>query len=1060
MIFISRGIPDFCFTYTKRKQIAMKKVYFNRTKTSAFLLLFGLFSALWCEAQSLCFDPAADNRYETSNAAYASAVADFNNDGDSDLVVVSTGSFDLLLGNSDGTFQPRQVFSTGLSSVCIGAADFNNDNRPDVVTFNQDADDVSLFINNGSGGFNNPISFQFGTASGTGLYISDMRLVDFNNDGKKDLVINDKDDDRVYILKNNGNSTFTVTDTLITGDNPNSLAVGDLNNDNRPDILVGYGYGTSSNDSISFFMNNGTGLFGNRSSLFILSFATNQRELAIDKINSDNFGDIIAHEVTELGIWLNNGSQVFTHQPTVFVGAYSTQIVTADFNGDNKKDLAVGDYNGQRVCVALGNGNGTFQNYVAYSAGGRCNHILLSDFDADGRADLISSNLQPDGNIAFLKGQTDGSFGSYSLRTGQRPSAIAVGLVNNDAFEDIVVVHDQQKTISTMLGNADGTFQNTIYDTAFWSMSSIELGDFNNDGKSDVVAVGPSTEILSGNNTGHFAQQGNILTGFAGGGDYSSAAGDFNHDTFLDLAVTYSNQDSASVLLGNGDFTFAPAVKYYAGDMPVFTLAYDMNADNNVDLLFANDQSNDVSIRLGNANGTFQGAVTFATGANPRTVCVGDFNGDGLKDFAAGNGNGNSMSVFLATSVMNFASPATYSLGSNISPKDMVAARMNSDTILDILVVDQQNSQVLLLIGNGNGTFQNALSYGADKETYGMAVADFNNDGANDFAAVNRSTNNVTVVLNNNAFITASGTTNICTGQDVTLSASSGYSYLWSTGATTSSITVNTADVYTVSITNQSGTCTSVPPSVTVSVSSGPNVIFNTALSGPKCVTDGNINLASVAGQPQGGTYSGNFVSNGIFNASAAGVGAHVVTYSYTDGCGTDSESDTIFVDSEVLASINFPSDTFCDNVGQTLLAPYGLPAGGVWGVNNNVVTSVNPSQAGPGTYLLHYTIVAGGCRDTAYVNVEVITCTGIEEMSDMSFSVYPNPSNGNFVIDIQNDQKFSVLKITDLAGRYVFEQQLAGEKVITCSTSLSAGVYLVQLLSDNGSLSKRVMIE
>jgi hypothetical protein len=913
---------------------------------------------------------------------------------------------------------------------------------------------------NGNGTFAQAIEFSFGTNNGSGFYKSDMRMTDFDGDGKKDLVINDRTLNRLYILKNNGNSTLTVTDTLPTGTSPNSLAVGDLNNDGRDEIAVAYGAGAASNDSMSYFMNNGSGLFGNRTSLYVSSLASNVRELAIAKLDNGNSGDLLVDKTGGIAIYLNNGSQVFTVQPAANLGGISSQIVVADFNGDNKKDIASADFDNNRVAVVLGNGNGTYQGLNAYSANGRAQHITFGDFDNDTRGDFVTANNQLIGNITFLKGQTDGSFGLYALRTGARPTAIATGFINTDAFEDLVVVHDQQRTVATMLGNGDGTFQNSLFDSCWWGMSCVELGDFNNDLKLDVVAVGNETNMMSGNNTGHFTVLSSLITGFGGGGDYSSAQGDFNHDNNLDLIVTYSNLDSFSVLLGNGNFTFDAPVKYYAGDRPMKTIAADMNNDGNLDLLIANDQGNDVRIFVGNANGTFQTGVSYATGASPRTVVAADFNKDGFKDFAASNDNANSITVYLATALNTFSTSVTYPLiGTSISASEMVAANMDADTILDLLITDSQNNTVTLLLGNSNGTFQNAQAFATDKYPNEIVVADFNNDGANDFATVNKEAYNVTVVLNNNSYITTAGNPSFCIGDSVQLTASPGFSYEWSTGATTQSIYASTTGSYSVSISNQSGSCTTVPPSVSITSQSAPSVVFNTNSNGRKCVSDGSINLAGVGGQPQGGTYSGNFVTNGLFNATASGAGQFVVTYSYSNGCGTDSESDTIVIDNEVLASISLPNDTFCTGGGTLTLSDYSSPAGGNWGSGNNIITEVNLAQVPANTYNLHYAIVAGGCRDTAYATVEVLECTGIEELSESVLNVFPNPSNGSFIIQIEGNQKFETLQLFDVNGRKVAQQSIENVLTIAVNTQLPKGVYMLQLLSQHSVVLKQIVV-
>lgn len=933
-------------------------------------LLFSFFFlvTIYARTQNLCFDPANDNRYETGSQPYDVVAADFDNDTKMDAVTCNFAgsSISFFKGNGDGTFQPAVVYSTGASGPeDIFAADFNNDNRPDIVTHNRDANDISLLINNGAGGFNAPITFAYGTNASSAP--AKMAGGDFNGDNKIDLVINDYADNRLYILKNNANSTFSVTDTLLTGVHPVNINTGNLNADNKPEIVVDYATGNTSNDSISYFVNNGSGLFGNRTSLFVISFQTQNRVPVIADINNDNFGDIVCHSVTDMQPFINNGSLVFTAPPVFFIGQYSSRILVADVNNDNKVDLVNSSEDQGGVTVQLGNGNGTFQSYNVYSANGSPNDMLLADFDGDTRKDALCVHRTKD-YISFLKGQTDGSFGPFELRTALRPKSLAVGLMNGDVYEDLVVCNSQSQKVSVMLGNSDGTFQVTINDSCFTGMQDVVLADFNNDTKTDAVVIGSTSNILMGDGTGHLIVQGSFNQGFFIGGEYFAVAGKFNSDNNYDLAIASNNSDSIAVLLGNGDFTFAAPVKYGVGDGPKNIEAYDMNGDTRLDLLVPNDLSNTVSILLGNANGTFQSPQNVSVGNGPRDVVAADFNHDGKKDFACVNNNSANVTVHLANTPMNFAAGVAYTIG-GASSEYMALAYITPDTLPDLVLNGWPNS-IVMLQGNLNGTFQSYASYPAEYGVQEVVSADFNNDGAGDIACANLGTNSVSVILNNSSFLTAAGPTTICQGDSVMLTAANGFSYVWNTGETTASIYADAAGVYSCSVTNQAGTCTLVPPSLTVSVSgSVPNVQFNINSNDHVCISSANVNLAMLGGSPQGGSYSGSFVSNGVFDAAAAGAGGHVVSYAYTDpgGCGTGTASDTVFVDTEVLASITLPSDTFCAASTAVNLVPYGLPAGGEWTVDNAHDTIFDPQLFGVGSGTnVRYVTFNGACKDTA----------------------------------------------------------------------------------------------
>jgi hypothetical protein len=98
----------------------------------------------------------------------------------------------------------------------------------------------------------------------------------------------------------------------------------------------------------------------------------------------------------------------------------------------------------------------------------------------------------------------------------------------------------------------------------------------------------------------------------AGKDPRSVAVGDLNGDGKLDLVVANQDSRNVSVLLGNGDGTFAPAVNYAVGDTPLFVAIADFNGDGKRDLAASDYASSNVSILLGNGNGTLHQLSTSA----------------------------------------------------------------------------------------------------------------------------------------------------------------------------------------------------------------------------------------------------------------------------------------------------------------------------------------------------------------------------------------------------------------------------------------------------------------
>ncbi len=308
------------------------------------------------------------------------------------------------------------------------------------------------------------------------------------------------------------------------------------------------------------------------------------------------------------------------------------------------------------------------------------------------------------------------------------------------------------------------------------------FGDFNNDGKLDMaVAVGVPTPgsntvtVLLGNGDGTFQ----LPASYAPANFFAAwiLTGDFNRDGNLDLAVVISGDGIAgdgtgtvNILLGNGDGTFQPQQTYTVGNRPASIAMADFNGDGILDLAVLNSADNNVTVLLGVGDGTFQleqncvalpvfqGAhpegtlscvtATFAVGNGAVQIATADFNRDGKADLVVTNSANGTVGVLLGVGDGTFQNQVTYAVGRD--DHGIVVADFNGDGIPDLAVTNEGDSTVGVLLGIGDGTFQQPqVTYATGPVPLGISVGDFKGNGNADLVVSNLESNTVSMFLNN-----------------------------------------------------------------------------------------------------------------------------------------------------------------------------------------------------------------------------------------------------------------------------------------------------------------------
>lgn len=330
-----------------------------------------------------------------------------------------------------------------------------------------------------------------------------------------------------------------------------------------------------------------------------------------------------------------------------------SSIAVGDFNNDGKLDLAVinqvpvkvGSEFKFYVSVLLGNGDGTFGPpppsdpaiLTEIGAGTPCPSntnnlalcdrgvvVLAGDFDEDGNDDLLivyfgnpTGNSATNGKVGLFLSNGDGTFAAPTYTTvGLGAVNAAIGQLTSSGHLDVVVVNREEDSISVLLG--DGLGGLTVHDCDATpntnnckvgkKPAAVAIGQFDADGKADLAVtslIDAKITLWQGDGTGKFIPF-TTPTMDVALQSIQIIADDFNRDGKTDLAVLNQQTKTVSMLLGNGDGTFAEAKKaLLLGKTPVGMAAADFNGDGALDLAFVFFPGKLAGVFAGLGDGTF-----------------------------------------------------------------------------------------------------------------------------------------------------------------------------------------------------------------------------------------------------------------------------------------------------------------------------------------------------------------------------------------------------------------------------------------------------------------------
>jgi len=373
---------------------------------------------------------------------------------------------------------------------------------------------------------------------------------DFNRDGRPDFAVVNSDSGTVSVFLQNSNGTFQAALVSAARANPVALAVGDLNGDGIPDLVV------RNSADMSALLGNGDGTFQTPKIISLPSGhslytpAYNPISPALGDFNHDGHLDLVITAVKNTGeyymdVLLGKGDGTFRNSGSRLINASGNgsfeALVAGDFTGDGNLDVLTcasygtiggvpnvflnlfpGDGAGNLLATILTNRLFGSQDVVALAA---------ADFNGDGRLDFVVNAYSPGTTnptlvgVMLNLGNTNFTPTLCSAYAGT-PLSFAVGDVSGDGRPDILAIDEYNGTVHAFVGNGDGTFQRHLLASPLAQPGVVALADFNSDGFLDVALAGPtSTNIATLLTTNLFSAPRLSATKLSSGKFYGSLLG-------------------------------------------------------------------------------------------------------------------------------------------------------------------------------------------------------------------------------------------------------------------------------------------------------------------------------------------------------------------------------------------------------------------------------------------------------------------------------------------------------------------------------------------------------
>lgn len=469
----------------------------------------------------------------------------------------------------------------------------------------------------------------------------------------------------------------------------------------------------------------------------------------------------------DVSILLGDGAGGFAEPVNLPLDEFTlgrVMVAAGDVSGDGHADLVVTGYNGSEIRVYPGDGTGGFAEPLLLDAGSGHSPwaVAVADVDSDGKLDIVTANNDA-GSVSVLLGDGDGGFAAaLNSPAGSFPIALAVADVDDDGHPDVVTANAGGLDVSVLHGDGSGHFAapTNLSIGADAEPRAVTLADVDGDGHPDIVTANADTggqefpppelpgtvSILVNDGNGSFAPAVQYSAGAGEGRAESVAVADVTGDGAADIVVSRPNANRAAVLAGDGAGGFAAALTLPVGVGPTPLVVADLTGDGKLDVATANAVGSTVSILPGDGAGHVGFDGNHDAGTYPHAVVAVDLDSDGYDDIVTANAFGDDVSVLLNDGAGGFAPEVRHAVGS--SPTWIVAGDIDGDGKMDVATANFGGGTVSVLLGDGKGGFAAAIDsgVGGDWESpYALALGDANGDGKLDIATANTNISNESI---------------------------------------------------------------------------------------------------------------------------------------------------------------------------------------------------------------------------------------------------------------------------------------------------------------------------